>query len=90
LLGKSGFVNGGVQLRSKPATKPPNEMIGYQAGCRRRLVGRALRRIAPKQVLVKPDAEAVKKSGLKKDEWKKYHDPLRGKKRFKHGLTERR
>src|SRR5438093_13361216 len=31
LTGKSGFVNGGVQLRSKPATNPPNEMVGYQA-----------------------------------------------------------
>ena len=31
LVGKSGFINGGVQFRSQPATNPPNEMIGYQA-----------------------------------------------------------
>jgi len=31
LSGKSGFINGGVQLRSRRATDPPNEMIGYQA-----------------------------------------------------------
>ena len=31
LTGKSGFINGGVQIRSQRATNPPNEMIGYQA-----------------------------------------------------------
>lgn len=31
LLGTEGFINGGVQFRSKRADNPPNEMIGYQA-----------------------------------------------------------
>jgi hypothetical protein len=31
LAGKSGFINGGVQIRSQRASNPPNEMIGYQA-----------------------------------------------------------
>lgn len=31
LVGTEGFVNGGVQLRSRHMTDPPNEMIGYQA-----------------------------------------------------------
>jgi len=31
LVGTEGFVNGGVQFRSKRITKPANEMSGYQA-----------------------------------------------------------
>jgi hypothetical protein len=31
LVGTEGFVNGGVQFRSKRITNPPNEMSGYQA-----------------------------------------------------------
>ena len=31
LTGKSGFINGGIQIRSQRAINPPNEMVGYQA-----------------------------------------------------------
>ncbi|MDB6075041.1 MAG: hypothetical protein JWO89_2681, partial [Verrucomicrobiaceae bacterium] len=31
LVGTEGFVNGGVQFRSKRLAEPPNEMSGYQA-----------------------------------------------------------
>src|SRR5688572_30022481 len=31
LVGTEGFVNGGVQFRSKRIANPPNEMSGYQA-----------------------------------------------------------
>src|SRR5512134_2424091 len=31
LVGTEGFVNGGVQFRSKRVANPPNEMSGYQA-----------------------------------------------------------
>jgi hypothetical protein len=31
LVGTEGFVNGGIQIRSKRITNPPNEMSGYQA-----------------------------------------------------------
>ncbi len=31
LVGTSGFINGGVQIRSQRTKKPPNEMRGYQA-----------------------------------------------------------
>ena len=31
LVGTEGFVNGGVQFRSKRIPKPPNEMSGFQA-----------------------------------------------------------
>src|SRR4029434_4516159 len=30
LVGTEGFVNGGIQIRSKRITNPPNEMSGYQ------------------------------------------------------------
>ena len=31
LVGTEGFVNGGIQFRSKRIANPPNEMSGYQA-----------------------------------------------------------
>ncbi len=31
LVGTSGFINGGVQIRSQRVKNPPNEMSGYQA-----------------------------------------------------------
>ena len=31
LTGKSGFINAGVQFRSRRVQDPPNEMAGYQA-----------------------------------------------------------
>ena len=31
LVGTEGFVNGGVQFRSKRLSNPPNEMSGFQA-----------------------------------------------------------
>jgi hypothetical protein len=67
LLGTSGFVNGGVQVRSKPATKPPNEMIGYQADVGEGWWGALYDETRRNKVLVKPDPEAVKKA-VKKDE----------------------
>jgi hypothetical protein len=71
LLGKSGFVNGGVQVRSKPATKPPNEMIGYQADVGEGWWGALYDETRRNKVLIKPDAEAVKKA-VKKEDWNEY------------------
>ena len=31
LIGKSGFINGGIQIRSQRAANPSNEVVGYQA-----------------------------------------------------------
>ena len=31
LVGTEGFVNGGIQIRSKRVANPPHEMSGYQA-----------------------------------------------------------
>jgi hypothetical protein len=78
LLGKVGFVNGGVQVRSKPATKPPNEMIGYQADIGEGWWGALYDETRRNKVLVKPDPEAVKKA-VKKEDWNDYEVRCEGK-----------
>jgi len=78
LLGKVGFVNGGVQLRSKPATKPPNEMIGYQADIGEGWWGALYDETRRNKVLIKPDPEAVKKA-VKKEDWNDYEIRCEGK-----------
>lgn len=78
LLGKSGFVNGGVQVRSKPATNPPNEMIGYQADVGEGWWGALYDESRRNKVLIKPDPEAVKKA-VKKDDWNDYEIRCEGK-----------
>ena len=78
LTGKSGFVNGGVQLRSKPATKPPNEMIGYQADMGQGWWGALYDESRRNKVLIKPDAADVEKA-LKKDDWNEYEIRCEGK-----------
>lgn len=78
LLGKSGFVNGGIQVRSKPATRPPNEMIGYQADVGEGWWGALYDETRRNKVLVKPDPEAVKKA-VKRDEWNEYEIRCEGK-----------
>jgi hypothetical protein len=78
LLGKTGFVNGGVQVRSKQATKPPNEMIGYQADAGEGWWGALYDETRRNKVLVKPDLEAVKKA-VKKEDWNEYEIRCEGK-----------
>ncbi len=71
LTGTEGFVNGGVQIRSQPATKPPNEMVGYQCDMGEGWWGALYDESRRNKVLVKPDADAVKKA-LKPNEWNQY------------------
>lgn len=79
LVGKSGFINGGVQFRSQPATNPPNEMIGYQAdigdpsywGC---LYDESRRN----QFMAKSDMAALDKL-LKRNGWNDYEIRCEGK-----------
>lgn len=78
ILGKSGFVNGGVQVRSKQATNPPNEMIGYQADIGEGWWGALYDETRRNKVLIKPDPEAVKKA-VKKDDWNDYEIRCEGK-----------
>jgi hypothetical protein len=78
LLGKVGFVNGGVQVRSKPAPQPPNEMIGYQADIGEGWWGALYDETRRNKVLIKPDPEAVKKA-VKKEDWNDYEIRCEGK-----------
>lgn len=78
LTGTNGFVNGGVQIRSQPATKPPNEMVGYQCDIGEGWWGALYDESRRNKVLVKPDADAVKKA-IKPNDWNEYLIRARGK-----------
>jgi 3-keto-disaccharide hydrolase len=79
LTGTSGFINGGVQVRSKHIKDPPYELSGYQAdmgdpewwGC---LYDESRRN----KVLVKSDMAAVNKV-LKRNDWNAYEIRCQGK-----------
>lgn len=79
LTGTSGFINGGVQVRSKHIKNPPYELSGYQAdmgdpewwGC---LYDESRRN----KVLVKSDMAQVNKV-LKRDDWNNYEIRCQGK-----------
>src|SRR5947208_5535057 len=71
LIGTEGFVNGGVQIRSQPATNPTNEMVGYQCDMGEGWWGALYDESRRNKVLVKPDADAVKKA-LNPSEWTDY------------------
>lgn len=77
LVGKDGFINGGVQIRSQPATKPTNEMVGYQADIGEGWWGALYDESRRNKVLIKPDPEAVKKA-VKPGEWNEYLIRARG------------
>ncbi len=78
LTGTNGFVNGGVQIRSQPATKPTNEMVGYQCDIGEGFWGAIYDESRRNKILIKPDAEAVKKA-LKPNDWNEYSIRARGK-----------
>lgn len=71
LVGTEGFVNGGVQIRSRRISDPPNEMIGYQAdigaGCSGSLYDESRR----KTMLVRADKELIERIE-KPGEWNQY------------------
>jgi hypothetical protein len=66
-----GFVNGGVQVRSQPATTPPNEMVGYQCDIGEGWWGVLFDESRRNKVLIKPDPKAVEKA-LRNDDWNQY------------------
>ena len=71
LVGTEGFVNGGVQIRSKRIPKPPNEMSGYQADIGAGMTGTLYDESRRNKALAKADPELIKK--LEKiGEWNKY------------------
>ena len=71
LEGTDGFVNGGVQIRSQPATNPPNEMVGYQCDVGDGWWGALYDETRRNKVLIKPKDEAVKQA-IKRNDWNEY------------------
>jgi hypothetical protein len=78
LAGTNGFINGGVQIRSQPATNPTNEMVGYQCDLGDGWWGALYDESRRNKVLVKPDPANVEKA-LKPGEWNEYLIRARGK-----------
>jgi hypothetical protein len=78
LAGTNGFINGGVQIRSQPATSPTNEMVGYQCDLGDGWWGALYDESRRNKVLVKPDPANVEKA-LKPGEWNEYLIRARGK-----------
>jgi hypothetical protein len=78
LIGTNGFVNGGVQIRSQPATKPPNEMVGYQCDVGEGWWGKLYDETRRNKVLISPESNAVKKA-IKPNEWNDYRIRAEGK-----------
>src|SRR5690349_17765995 len=71
LLGKEGFINSGVQFRSRRHTKPAHEMIGYQADLGDKYWGSLYDESRRNKTLVEPPASVL--DGLvKRDDWNDY------------------
>jgi len=71
LEGRSGFVNAGVQIRSKRIEQPPNEMSGYQADMGEGWWGALYDESRRNKVLVKPDPARVEQA-MKTNDWNEY------------------
>lgn len=71
LVGSEGFVNGGVQIRSRRTETPPNEMIGYQADIGAGYTGCLYDESRRKRMLAEANKELVEKLE-KKGEWNTY------------------
>ena len=61
LVGTEGFVNGGVQIRSRRIEKPANEMRGYQADIGAGMSGTLYDESRRNKALLKADPELIKK-----------------------------
>lgn len=71
LIGTEGFVNGGVQFRSKRIAQPPNEMSGYQADIGAGYTGFLYDESRRKVMLAEARKEMIE--GLEKPgEWNRY------------------
>ncbi len=71
LTGTEGFVNGGVQIRSKRIANPPNEMSGYQADIGAGYSGCLYDESRRNKVLVQADKALIAKAE-KPGEWNLY------------------
>ncbi len=71
LVGTEGFVNGGVQFRSKRIANPPNEMSGFQADIGAGFSGCLYDESRRNKVLAQADKDLVAKAE-KKGDWNLY------------------
>jgi len=71
LVGTEGFVNSGVQIRSKRIDKPANEMKGYQADIGKGYTGCLYYESRRNKMLIKADDEVIKKAE-KPGDWNHY------------------
>ncbi|MFZ4767730.1 MAG: family 16 glycoside hydrolase, partial [Roseimicrobium sp.] len=71
LVGSEGFVNGGVQFRSKRIAQPPNEMSGFQADIGAGYSGCLYDESRRKKMLMQPSKELVT-AAEKPGEWNRY------------------
>ncbi|GAB3985591.1 DUF1080 domain-containing protein [Spirosoma daeguense] len=71
LTGTKGFVNGGIQFRSKRLTKPAYEMIGYQADWGPKYWGSLYDESRRNVTLVLPDSVKMTK-WAKLNDWNSY------------------
>ena len=62
LVGTEGFINGGVQFRSRRLEKPAHEMTRLSGGSRRQVLGQPVRRVAPQQ-----DARRARREADRRD-----------------------
>lgn len=78
LVGTEGFVNGGVQVRSKHIPNPAFELSGYQADMGDGWWGALYDESRRNKVLVKADAAVIEKV-LKRNDWNDYEIRCEGK-----------
>jgi hypothetical protein len=71
LVGTEGFVNGGIQFRSKRIADPPHEMSGYQADVGEGYWGCLYDESRRNKMLATADKDTVAKA-FKKGEWNDY------------------
>ena len=71
LVGTEGFINGGVQIRSRRIDDPPNEMIGYQADIGAGYSGFLYDESRRRKMLATADADFIQ-SIEKEGDWNRY------------------
>ena len=71
LVGTEGFINGGVQFRSRRLEKPAHEMTGYQADLGDQYWGSLYDESRCNKTLVAPDAKLIDEI-LKRGDWNDY------------------
>ncbi len=71
LTGTEGFINSGVQIRSRRTQKPPNEMKGYQADIGKGYTGSLYDESRRNKTLIKPEAGLIEKTE-KAGDWNAY------------------